>query len=121
MPCKNKLIDYIRFKLPFSVGVMDPNLFFKSFLCYPSELKLTWDYGKTHNFKGPPDGIGGALERKVYQHVSLFCVVVSDAKHFATFVNEVCNVDLLYSDQLDIREFTQHQEYDYDYVNGCLS
>ena len=32
-------------------------------LClYPLLLAITWDYGEAHHFKGPHDGIGGAVK-----------------------------------------------------------
>ena len=36
------------------------------FLCnFPAELEITWNYGQAHHFKGPHDGIGGTVKRKV--------------------------------------------------------
>ena len=57
---------------------------FRSLLYYPDNLKITWDYGEAHHFKGPHDGIGGTVKRKVYQDVSTWKVVIKNAEHFAS-------------------------------------
>ena len=49
---------------------------------YPNDLELSWDYGEAHHFKGPHDGIGGTVKRKVYQDVTASKVIIRDAKHF---------------------------------------
>ena len=38
---------------------------FRSLCYYPPALKLSWDYGETHHFKGPHDGIGGMLKQNI--------------------------------------------------------
>ena len=52
---------------------------FRSLSFYPSWLKIFWDYGEAHHFKGLHDGISGTIKRKVYQHVSSG-KVITDAK-----------------------------------------
>ena len=52
---------------------------FRSLSFYPSWLKVFWDYGEAHHFKGLHDGIGGTIKRKVYQHASSD-KVITDAK-----------------------------------------
>ena len=44
---------------------------FWSLCLYPADVKLSWDYGEAHHFKGPHDSIGGCIKRKVYQDVSM--------------------------------------------------
>ena len=75
---------------------------FRSLLYYPDKLKITWDHGAAHHIKGPHDGIGGTVKRKVYQDVSTWEVVIKDALHFATYANEICNVQVEYLDKGDI-------------------
>ena len=55
---------------------------FQSMTFYPNDLELSWDYGEAHHFKGPHDGIGGTVKRKVYQDVTASKVIIRDAKHF---------------------------------------
>ena len=47
-------------------------------------MAITWDYGVfSHHFKGPRDGIGSAVKRKVYGRAATARVVIQDTKHFA--------------------------------------
>ena len=50
--------------------------------------KVFWDYGDTHHFKGPHDGIGGTIKQCVYNDVRESKVILRDAKHFAEYANE---------------------------------
>lgn len=73
------------------------------FLCnLPAELEITWNYGEAHHFKGPHDGIGGTVKRKVYADVKSQKVVVQDAKHFAEYAKGACSVNVLYLDSANI-------------------
>ena len=65
----------------------------------PFLVKVSWDYGEAHHFKGPHDGIGGTITRKVYQHVSSGKVIITDAKQFATYPNEISTVKVKYTDK----------------------
>ena len=69
---------------------------------YPHDLKIYWDYGEAHHFKGPHDGIGGTVKRKVYRDVTACKVIIKDAKHFADYANTVMNVRVEYLDKSDI-------------------
>ena len=75
---------------------------FRSLSYYPTELQLHWNYGEAHHFKGSHDGIGGTIKRKVYQHVSSERVVIQNAKHFATYADQVCNISVHYIDKSNI-------------------
>ena len=46
------------------------NSHFACFVILLSGIGLTWDYGEVHHFKGPQDGIEGALKWKVHSDVS---------------------------------------------------
>ena len=73
-------------------------------LCYyPPDIKVFWDYGEAHHFKGPHNGIGGTIKRKVYRDVSTNKVVTQDAKHFADYAKEVRDVFVLYLDNYEIQ------------------
>ena len=85
---------------------------FRSLLYYPDKLKITWDYGEAHH-----DGIGGTVKRKVYQDVSTWNVVIKDALHFATYANEICNVQVEYLDKGDIPNLDLS---DPKYIDGTL-
>ena len=65
-------------------------------------MKVFWDYGEAHHFKGPHDGIGGTIKKKVYQHVSSGKVTITDAKEFATYANEISTVKVKYTDKSEI-------------------
>ena len=65
-------------------------------------MKAFWDYGEAHHFKGPHDGIGGTIKKKVYQHVSSGKVIITDAKEFATYANEISTVKVKYIDKSEI-------------------
>ena len=39
---------------------------FRTLSFYPASLKVFWDYGEAHHFKGLHDGIGGTIKRCVY-------------------------------------------------------
>ena len=72
------------------------------FLCnLPAELEITWNYGEAHHFKGPHDGIGGTVKRKVYADVKSQ-KVVQDAKRFAEYAKGACSVNVLYLDSANI-------------------
>ena len=75
---------------------------FQSLSFYPSRLKFFWDYGEAHHFKVPHDGIGGTIKRKVYQHVSSGKVIITDAKQFARYANEISTVKVKYIGKSEI-------------------
>lgn len=33
---------------------------------FPTDWKITWDYGEAHHFKSPHNDIGGIVKRKIY-------------------------------------------------------
>ena len=43
---------------------------------YPAGLKVFWDYGEAHHFKGPHDGIGGTIKWCVYNDVRASKVIL---------------------------------------------
>ena len=109
--CNNKVIETVKEFMPslervyiWSDGCasqFQSRYVFRSLLYYPDKLKITWDYGEAHHFEGPHDGIGGTVQRKVYQNVSTW-QVVKDALYFTTYANEICNVQVEYLDKGDI-------------------
>lgn len=67
-------------------------------------MTLSRDYGEVHHFKGPHDGIGGSMKRKLYQDVSSNQIVITSAKHFTQYANEVCYSVILSLDKTDITD-----------------
>ena len=67
---------------------------FRSLLYYPNDLEISWDYGEAHHFKGPHDGIRGTVKRKIYRDVSSMKVVLGNAKEFAEYADEVCDINM---------------------------
>ena len=53
-------------------------------------------------FKGPIDGIGGTVKRKVYQDVIASKVIIRYAKHFASYANSILEIQVEYIDKSDI-------------------
>ena len=51
-------------------------------LGHSASLKVFWDYGEVHHFKGPHDGIGSTIKLCVYD-VRASKVILRDVKHFA--------------------------------------
>ena len=110
--CNMKLLDYLkaikpRLKTVYFWSDACASQFrlkyvFRSLSFYPSWLKVFWDYGQAHHFKGPHDSIGGTIKRKVYQHVSSGKVIITDAKQFATYANEIRTVKVKYIDKSEI-------------------
>ena len=77
---------------------------FYSFLFYPQDVTLSREYGEAHHFKDPHDGIGGSMKRKVYQDVSSNQIVITSAKHFTQYANEICYSVILSLDKTDITD-----------------
>ena len=75
---------------------------FCSMTFYPNDLELSWDYGEAHHFKGPHDGIGGTVKRKVYQDVTASKVIVRDTKHFSSYAKSILEVQVEYLDKSGI-------------------
>ena len=61
-----------------------------------------WDYDEAHNFKGPHDGIGGTVKRKVHQDVSAPKVIINNAKKFDDCVDHVTDVKVVYLEKTEI-------------------
>ena len=76
-------------------------LIFRS-MNYPNDLELNWDYSEAHHFKGPHDGIGGTVKRKVYHDVTASKVIIRDAKHFASYANSILEIQVEYLNKSDI-------------------
>ena len=74
---------------------------FCSMTFYPNDLELSWDYGEAHHFKGPHDGIGGTVKRKVYQDVTESKVIIRNAKHFASYAKSIWEIQVEYLDKSD--------------------
>ena len=74
---------------------------FQSLSFYPFWFKFFQDQGEAHHFKGPHDGIGETIKRKVYQHVSSG-KVITDAKQFARYANEISTVKVKYIGKSEI-------------------
>ena len=67
-------------------------------------MTLSRDYGEAHHFKGPYDRIGGSMKGKLYQDVSSNQIVITSAKHFPQYANEVCYSVILSLDKTDITD-----------------
>ena len=63
---------------------------------YPPDLKIFWDYGEVHYFKGPYDGIGSTIKRSIYNDVRSSKVIIKDAKHFADYASKKLNLHVIY-------------------------
>ena len=75
---------------------------FQTLSFHPASLKVFWDYGEAHHFKGPHDGIGGTIKRCVYNDVRASKVILRDAKHFAEYANEKLAINVAYLDKAEI-------------------
>ena len=112
--CNIKLLNFILEKLPninqiffWSDGLASQfrsRYVFYSFLSHSQDVTLSWNYGGANHFKGPHDGIGGSVKRKVYQDVSSKRIVTTSAKDFVQYANEVCNSVIFYLDKTDTTE-----------------
>ena len=60
------------------------------------ELSLEWQYKESHHGKSPMDGVGGTVENTGYRRVLAGDFLIDNPKQFASFAQEVCNVDLLF-------------------------
>ena len=70
---------------------------------YPPDLKIFWDYGDVHQFKGLHDGIGGTIKHCIYNDVRSSKVIIKNGKHFADFTNEKLNLHVIYLDKKGYR------------------
>ena len=68
----------------------------------PASIELAWDYVEAHHYKGPYDGISGAVKQKFYSDVSTQKILIMDAHHFAIYVNTVSNINVYYLDKSEI-------------------
>ena len=75
---------------------------FRTFSFYPAGLRVLWDYGEAHHFKGPDDGIGGTIKQCVHSDVRTSTVILRDAKHFADNANEKFAINVAYLDKDEI-------------------
>ena len=91
---------------------------FKSLLSYDENLKIYWNYGEAHHFKGPHDGIGGTIKRKIYQDVSSNKIVIESAKEFAEYANKVTSIEVYHlpKDEIIVPDITGSK-----YIKGTLS
>ena len=125
--CNNKLIEFIKDIVPDLKKVhfwsdsccsqFHSQYVFRIFCYYPLDLEITWSYGEAHHFKWSHDGIGGSIKRKVYSDVSAQKVVIQNARHFATYSDENCNVNVLYLDKIEVQS---PNIYDSSYIAGTL-
>lgn len=72
-------------------------------LPHPVDLEITWNYGEAHYFKGPHDGIGGAVKCKAFSNEKATKEVIQNAHHFAEYANQVGNFNALYLDKSDVQ------------------
>ena len=87
-------------------------------LCHFSpDLEIPWNYDKAYHFKGPHDGIGGSVKRKVHSDVKSEKAVIKSAKHFAEYAQKVCNISVLYLDNSKINSALLN---DSCYIPGTL-
>ena len=64
---------------------------------------ISWNYNEPHHGKGPMDGLGGTLKRKVFNAVKSGKVVVNDPEEFAmAAVNIVSGVHTIYLKESDL-------------------
>ena len=125
--CNNMLLEFVKSFLPgvkkvhfWSDGCCNQfrsQYVFRLFCLYPTDLEINWNYGEAHHFKGPHDGIGGSVKRKVYSDVSTHKVVIQDANHFSSYASKTCNVNIMY---LDKAEILNHNVDDSLYIPGTL-
>ena len=85
---------------------------------YPPDLKMFWDYGEAHHFKGPHDGIGGTIKRSIYNDVRSSKVTIKESKNLADYANEKLNLHVIY---LDKKAVTESNVDDSVPVPSCLS
>ena len=84
---------------------------------FPRNLELTWNYGKTHHFKGPHDIIECAIKRKLYSGVTAQKVVIQNASHFCSCAISVSHVNMIYLDKSEVQILYVN---DSSYVGGTL-
>ena len=60
-------------------------------------LNIEWHFSPTSHGKGPVDGIGGTVKRRVFQHVMGLRGKVQSTEHFAELATLVCpNIHIRY-------------------------
>ena len=80
-----------------------PNLFFYLVAETLPTKNISWNYNERHHGKGPMDGLGGTLKRKVFNAVKSGKVVVDDPEEFAmAAVNIVSGVHTIYLKESDL-------------------
>ena len=80
-----------------------PNLFFYLVAETLPTKNISWNYNERHHSKGPMDGLGGTLKRKVFNAVKSGKVVVDDPEEFAmAAVNIVSGVHTIYLKESDL-------------------
>ena len=60
-------------------------------------------YGKALHFKGPHDGIGGAIKRKHFSDVTAQKVVIQNASHFCSYASNVYYVNVIYLGKSEVQ------------------
>ena len=106
LSCNVLLIDFIKNHFPSFENVhfwtdgcssqFRSQYVFRSFSYFPRNLELTWNYGEAHHFKGPHDGIGGAIKRRVFSNITTQKVVIQNASLFCSYASNVSHVKLIY-------------------------
>ena len=106
LSCNVLLIDFIKNHFPSFEKVhfwtdgcssqFRSQYIFRSFSYFPRNLELTWNYGEAHHFKGPHDGIGGAIKRRVFSDITTQKVVIQNASLFCSYASNVSHVKLIY-------------------------
>ena len=59
-------------------------------------IQIQWHYNEAHHGKGPMDGIGGTIKNLVFRRVLSEDVVINTPKEFATFADQISNIDCLF-------------------------
>ena len=60
-------------------------------------------YGKALHFKGPHDGIGGAIKRTHFSDVTAQKVVIQNASHFCSYASNVYYVNVIYLGKSEVQ------------------
>ena len=110
--CSNSLIEKARVLIPnlkkvffWSDGCTKEfrsRFTFRSLSYYPEDVQICWDYGESHHFKGPHDGIGGCLKSKIYNDVKKQKVIINNAFEFAEYGDKNTDICVYYIDKADI-------------------
>ena len=67
-------------------------------------IQIQWHYNEAHHGKGPMDGIGGTIKNLIFRRVLSEDVVINTPKEFATFADQISNIDCLFLEKDELLE-----------------